>query len=94
MVPEEYFGLKTADVTRGVQRLLLDSVRLVISLQKKKKLKMINLNIYLFISYLIVSVKLNYFSWKRTENKEEVALITGNMKEPWAARQVYYVKSL
>ena len=28
----------------------------------KKKMKMINLNIYLFISYLIVSVKLNFFS--------------------------------
>ena len=87
MVPEEYFGFKTADVTRGVQRLLLDSVRLVISLQKK--LEMTNLNIYLFISYLIVSVKRNCFSWKKTENKEEVALITGGMKEPWAARQVY-----
>ena len=56
---------------------------------------MINLNIYLFISYLIVSVKLNCFSWeKKTENKEEVALITGSMKEPWAARRVYEVKSL
>ena len=32
MVPEEQFGLKTADVNRGVQRLLLDSVRSVISL--------------------------------------------------------------
>ena len=50
---------------------------------------MINLNIYLFISYLIVSVKLNCFSCKKTENEEEVALITGSMKEPWAARQVY-----
>ena len=45
---------------------------------------MINLNIYLFISYLIVSLEK-----KKTENKEEVALITGGMKEPWAARQVY-----
>ena len=44
---------------------------------------MINLNIYLFISYLIVSLE------KKTENKEEVALITGSMKEPWEARQVY-----
>ena len=50
-------------MTRGVQRLFLDSVRLIISLQKK--LKMINLNIYLFISYLIVSVKLNCFSRKK-----------------------------
>ena len=54
-----------------------------------KNLKIINLNIYLFISYLIVSVKLDCFSSKKTENKEEVALITGDIKEPWAARQVY-----
>ena len=39
-------------------------------------------------SPLIVSVKLNCFSWKKTENKKEVAMITGGMKEPWAARQV------
>ena len=56
MVPEEYFGFKTADVTRGVQRLLLDSLRLVISLQQNKfendKFKH---RLYLFISYLIVS---------------------------------------
>ena len=37
---------------------------------------------HIFISYLIVSVKLNCFSWKKTENKEKVALITGSMKEP------------
>ena len=29
MVPEEQFGFKTADVTSGVQHLLLHSVRLV-----------------------------------------------------------------
>ena len=61
MVPEKQFGFKTTDVTSGVRCLLLDSVMLVISLQQKN-FKMINLNIYLFISYLIVSVKLNCFS--------------------------------
>ena len=52
---------------------------------------MINLNIYFFVSYLIASVEINCFSWgkKKTENKEEVALITESMKEPWAARQAY-----
>ena len=80
-------------MTRGVQRLLLDSVRLVILLQqqqqKNEKDKFKHIFIFLFISYLIVSVKLNCFAWKKTENKEEVALITGSMKKPWAARQVY-----
>ena len=49
MVPEEQFGFKTADVNSGVQRLLLDSeISYFGATKKKKNLKMINLNIYLF----------------------------------------------
>ena len=39
MVPEEQFGFKTADVNSGVQRLLLDSVRSVISLLVSRKVR-------------------------------------------------------
>ena len=35
MIPEKQFDFKTIDVTSGVGRLLSDSLRLVISLQKK-----------------------------------------------------------
>ena len=43
MVPEKQFGLKTTDETNGVQRLLLDSVKLVILLLVSRKVRINNI---------------------------------------------------
>ena len=42
IVPEKQFGFKTIDVTSGVERLLLDSVRLVIYLLVSRKVRINN----------------------------------------------------
>ena len=42
MIPEKQFGFKTIDVTSGVERLLLDSLRLVISLLVSRKVRINN----------------------------------------------------
>ena len=39
IIPEKQFGFKTIDVTSGVERLLLDFVRLVISLLVTRKVR-------------------------------------------------------
>ena len=39
MIPEKQFGFTIKDVTSGVERLLLDSVRLVISLLVSRKVR-------------------------------------------------------
>ena len=49
-------------------------------------LQMINLNIYLFISYLIVSVKLNCFSWKKQKIKRRLHWLLGAWKKHYGAR--------
>ena len=42
MVPEKQFVFKTVDVTSGVERLLLDAVRLVISVLVSRKVRISN----------------------------------------------------
>ena len=51
-------------------------------------MKIINLNIYLFISYLIIFVKLNCFSWKKKQKiKSRLHLLLGAWKNHgWLAR--------
>ena len=51
-----------------------------------KKLKMVNLNKYLFRSLLNCFCRIKLFLLGKTENKDMVALITGCSKEPfWRA---------
>ena len=72
MVPEEQFGFKTADVNRGVQRLLLDSVRSVISLLVSRKVRTNNVTKR---HYYINSICFSLFHFPVLETRFQTILL-------------------